>query len=388
MVKGSRSKKLSQKEVEAHSIVVPSVSQSFFHVWMCIPLLRVSTHAAHNSIHVCMLKEWLAEERSDAFLFALLFGVSVVVVACPCALGLATPTAVMVGTGVGAGNGVLIKGGAALEAAHRVNTVVFDKTGTLTEGKPVVTNVVPIPSAALDRLVSASMTTMLEKERVEEEEGSSREAFTLSAPASAVLSLAAACEAGSEHPVGRAVIEAAEACCSFALGSGTGDGMKTTDFVSEPGRGVACEHPLGRVCVGNRVWAESDGGRRKWVAGVRGNRSSDGVGGAGVDTLGEADGVMRGLEEAGKTAVIVTLGGEAVGVVAVADADKKVCHCGRGFYFQLLWREEGAGVISYPWGVGWKPRLLSRNIFVSFSVGGGIEISPVGNGATNPCLFD
>ncbi|CAN0485113.1 unnamed protein product, partial [Hapterophycus canaliculatus] len=66
---------------------------------------------------------WLAEERSDAFLFALLFGVSVVVVACPCALGLATPTAVMVGTGVGAGNGVLIKGGAALEAAHRVRIV-------------------------------------------------------------------------------------------------------------------------------------------------------------------------------------------------------------------------------------------------------------------------
>ena len=65
-------------------------------------------------------QDWLAEERSDAFLFALLFGVSVVVVACPCALGLATPTAVMVGTGVGAGNGVLIKGGAALEAAHRV----------------------------------------------------------------------------------------------------------------------------------------------------------------------------------------------------------------------------------------------------------------------------
>lgn len=63
----------------------------------------------------------MAEERSDAFLFALLFGVSVVVVACPCALGLATPTAVMVGTGVGAGNGVLIKGGAALEAAHRVS---------------------------------------------------------------------------------------------------------------------------------------------------------------------------------------------------------------------------------------------------------------------------
>lgn len=83
-------------------------------------------------------EEWLPE-NGNYFVFALMFAISVVVVACPCALGLATPTAVMVATGVGANNGVLIKGGDALEKAQKIEHVIFDKTGTLTQGKATVT---------------------------------------------------------------------------------------------------------------------------------------------------------------------------------------------------------------------------------------------------------
>lgn len=104
----------------------------------CVVALGITTFLAwYIAAETGNVPESWLDER-DTFLFALLFGVSVVVVACPCALGLATPTAVMVGTGVGANLGVLAKGGAALEHAAAAKVVVFDKTGTLTQGKPRV----------------------------------------------------------------------------------------------------------------------------------------------------------------------------------------------------------------------------------------------------------
>lgn len=102
--------------------------------------------------------------------------VSVLIIACPCALGLATPTAVLVGTGRGAENGVLIRGGEALERAHQIRTIVFDKTGTITEGKPVVTQVI-------------TGGTIAETE---------------------LLRIVASAERGSEHPLAEAIVAAAK----------------------------------------------------------------------------------------------------------------------------------------------------------------------------------
>ena len=115
---------------------------------------------------------WLIAGETPVF--ALTIFISVLVIACPCALGLATPTAIMVGTGKGAENGVLIKGGEALEITHKINTIVFDKTGTITEGKPVVTDI----------------------------ESRGKENNIL-------LALAASAEKGSEHPLGEAIVRAA-----------------------------------------------------------------------------------------------------------------------------------------------------------------------------------
>jgi len=111
------------------------------------------------------------------FSFALIIAVSVLVIACPCALGLATPTAIMVGTGKGAEKGILIKGGDALETAHKLFAVVFDKTGTLTQGKPDVTDIA---------------------------------AFSHSINEEEILKLAASVEQYSEHPLAQAIVNKAK----------------------------------------------------------------------------------------------------------------------------------------------------------------------------------
>lgn len=142
--------------------------------------------------------------------FALTIFISVLVIACPCALGLATPTAIMVGTGKGAEYGVLIKSGAALETAHKIETIVFDKTGTLTEGKPIVTDVVVVNGITESNL----------------------------------LQLAASAEKGSEHPLGEAIVKGAE---EKGL-----EFKKLESFNAIPGHGIEVRIDNQAILLGNR----------------------------------------------------------------------------------------------------------------------------------------
>lgn len=149
---------------------------------------------------------WLIAGETPVF--ALTIFISVLVIACPCALGLATPTAIMVGTGKGAENGVLIKGGEALEITHKVDTIVFDKTGTITEGKPKVTDII---------------TTDYSKDEI--------------------LIIAASAEKGSEHPLGEAIVrEAEERGLEFK-------GIENFDAI--PGHGIKVNIENKTILLGN-----------------------------------------------------------------------------------------------------------------------------------------
>lgn len=183
----------------------------------------------------------------------LIAAVAVLIIACPCALGLATPTAILVGTGRGAALGVLIKGAQVLEASRRIDTVVFDKTGTLTTGRMQV--------VAVD------------------------------GPAPA-LPLAAAVEAGSEHPVAQAVVNAAT---SRGIVPG-----RVTQFMNLPGRGATGLVEGSRVAVGRAALFEELG----WE----------------LTPARRATAIE--YEQAGRTAFFVGWDGTVRGVIAVADTVK------------------------------------------------------------------
>jgi Cu+-exporting ATPase len=185
--------------------------------------------------------------------------VAVLVIACPCALGLATPTAIMVGTGLGAERGILIKNAEVLERTRTLDVIVLDKTGTLTEGRPQVTDVIP--------------TRLL--------------------PEGALLTLVAAAEQGSDHPLSRAIVDAAVDAGYTLPAAG--------DFESVTARGVMASIDGKRIVAGNRRLIDEQGIE--------------------VDAAALAE--FDRLEAAGRTVIFAAIDGRIEGVIGIADEVKK-----------------------------------------------------------------
>ncbi|NNJ77381.1 MAG: heavy metal translocating P-type ATPase [Anderseniella sp.] len=200
---------------------------------------------------------WIMIGPEPALVFAIVSAVSVLIIACPCALGLATPMSIMTATGRGAQTGVLIKDAEALERMSYVDTLVVDKTGTLTEGKPELTDVIAFAEAS-------------------EED---------------VLSLAAALEKGSEHPLAEAILNGAGKR-GLTIG-------KAEDFEAVTGKGVKGMVAGQAVALGNQA--------------MMGDISVDVAPGQ-----KQADE----LRATGKTAMFIAADGELAGIVAVADPIK------------------------------------------------------------------
>ena len=197
---------------------------------------------------------WLALGAS--WHFALTIAISVLVISCPCALGLATPTAIMVGTGRGAKSGILIKSATALETAHKIDTVILDKTGTITAGKPVVTDILPI--------------------KITENE---------------LLAFAAGLEKLSEHPLGEAIVSAAEAKQLVLPEAG--------NYKQIPGQGVTAELAGAECAAGNLKLLET----------------------LNVDVSSLMERYDK-LAAQGKTPLYFVRAGELLGCIAVADTVK------------------------------------------------------------------
>jgi P-type Cu+ transporter len=183
----------------------------------------------------------------------------VLVIACPCALGLATPTAIMVGTGIGAERGILIKNAEVLERTRRLDVIVLDKTGTLTEGRPQVTEAVP--------------TALLSEQQL--------------------LTIVAAAERNSDHPLSRAIVDAAVES-SYEL-------PDARDFESLTARGVAATVEGKRVLAGNLRLLEEQG----------------------IALDDDAREELARLEDAGRTVIVAAVDGAVAGVIGIADEVKK-----------------------------------------------------------------
>jgi Cu+-exporting ATPase len=200
---------------------------------------------------------WYFYGPSPSLTFAFLNFIAVLIIACPCALGLATPTAIMVGTGKGAEHGILIRSAGALERFYQIDTLLLDKTGTLTEGRPEVTNIIAVAPFSEDE----------------------------------VLGLAAAVEHDSEHPLGEAVVRAAQER-QLKI-------QPTSGFTAIPGHGAEAIVNGKKLLLGNLKLMQDRG-----VA---------------LNGLGEK---AEGLFATGQTLTFLVMDGRAVGIIGLADTLK------------------------------------------------------------------
>ncbi len=232
---------------------------------------------------------WLIFGPAPAFTFALVNFVAVLIIACPCALGLATPMAMMVGIGKGAEKGILIREAAALEIAHKTNAVILDKTGTLTQGRPAVTDVLPVGDQAGDN----------------------------------ILKVAASLEQRSEHPLGKAIIQAAASLgqrSSHTLDKAIKEEalkekielFEVSDFEAVPGKGIR-----GKLKIKNEKLKIEE------IEASLGNREMMKFLNLDIADIEEE---MKKLEEEGKTVMILAIKSQKLfiiqGLIAVADVLK------------------------------------------------------------------
>ena len=223
------------------------------------------------------------------FTAALVRLVAVLIIACPCALGLATPTAIVVGLGQGALQGILFKNSAALELAHQLKTVVLDKTGTLTQGEPAVTDVIVTEARMAGQAEPVAASYHLSGSA---DQTPARLLSPIIHSPSYLLYLAASAERGSEHPLGQAIVRAAQA-----------QGLVLSEpahFEAIAGQGVAAQVDGHAVLIGNLRLMES--------------RAIE------MNGLGQT---IERLQGEAKTAMGLALDGQAVGAIGLADTLKE-----------------------------------------------------------------
>ena len=295
---------------------------------------------------------WIVFGPAPAIGYAVVAAVSVLIIACPCALGLATPMSIMVATGRGAQAGVLIRDAEALERFARVDVLVVDKTGTLTEGKPTLTDAVPVAGTDRDFLLSA----------------------------------AAALERGSEHPLAEAIVDGA---ADVARRDATG-------FEAVTGKGVRGTVDGHRIALGNRVMMEEEGvalgDLEEKAAALQGDGKTAmyvSVDGKPAGLIGVADRIkettpaaIKALHEAGLRIIMAT-GDSARTAEAVArtlgidDVRAEVSPEGKGALIEEL-RAQGLSVAMAGDGVNDAPALAAADVGIAMGTGADVAVESAG----------